>query len=90
MADEIEWGEWGPIQQGVFPRQSQSFDGDTTQWRYPVPKKPVVEKATVWGQFIPEGGGIWVFSGRGRGDTHRITLTIIDGVVQPIATVEAL
>lgn len=89
-ADEIEWGEWGPAD-----RDNAS---DTYMLRkvngvievcYPVKREPVVEtvrlltgKAYGW-LAEPEGNC-------GDRNTHRITLTIIDDVVQSTATVEAL
>ena len=58
---------------------------------YRIRPEPKVETVTLTGG-IHDTRGFWCFGADRREDfdTHRITLTIIDGVVQPTATVEAL
>lgn len=54
----------------------------------PEPVKPVVETVEVYGG---KAFGYWSFgSGSLEDDTHKITLTLIDGEVQPTATVEEI
>lgn len=91
MADEIEWGEWGPVntkhEGGSY--MFRYIEGQPGQFCYPVPKKPVVETV----RLLTGKAYGWIAEPEdccGSQNTHRITLTIIDGVVQPTATVEAL
>lgn len=86
-AEEIVWGEWGPLRVLEFPRQSQNLDGKETLWRYPVKREPVMETVVLYGNAAYRDE--WTDYACGD-DTHRITLTIIDGIVQPTATVEAI
>lgn len=51
------------------------------------PAEPVVQTVTLYGS---KSYGHWVFGIKDEGDTHKITLTIRDGVVDPIAQVEEL
>ena len=51
------------------------------------PAEPVVETVTLYGS---KSYGHWVFGIKDEGDTHKITLTIREGVVDPIAQVEEL
>ena len=84
--EEITWGPWGEFD----PSHSLTDDvlwrqvNGEKQWSYPVKRKPVVE--TRFGYWSDRDGcSQWVGQ-----STHRITMTIIDGVVQPTATVEVL
>ena len=51
------------------------------------PAEPVVEVVEIYGS---KSYGHWAFGGKEDEDTHKITLTIRDGVVDPIAQVEEL
>ena len=76
-APEIEWGEWGPMLSDdiAADRQMQVINGKA-QWRYPVPKQPVVETVSVEGWL--EFGKLWIGS-KAPGANHRITFDVIDG-----------
>lgn len=54
---------------------------------YRVKPEPVVETVTLYGF---NSYGHWIFGRKEQEDTHKITLTIRDGVVDPIAQVEEL
>lgn len=51
------------------------------------PAEPVVETVELFGS---KSYGYWTFGGKEDDDTHKITLTIRNGVVDPIAQVEEL
>lgn len=93
-ADEIEWGEWVDHITGdqlIGDWQSQSVGG-VQQFRFPVKREPVVGMVTLYGYVQHPGNGAQFDDCWKESDhvTHRITLTIIDGIVQPTATVEAI
>ena len=78
-SDEIEWGEWGPMLSDdiAADRQMQVINGKA-QWRYPVPKQPVVETVTLTGHNARGEG--WSFAPFGNyHDAARITFDVIDG-----------
>ena len=75
--DGITWGEWGPMLSDdiAADRQMQVINGKA-QWRYPVPKQPVVETVTMWGGDY----GVWTFDMEQQvSDTARITFETKDG-----------
>ena len=73
-ASEIVWGEWGY----VGPSTDEDFEcrriDGVWQWRYPVPKQPVVEEITltVWGK------------------DYLVTVTRRDGVVDDVAKISQI
>lgn len=82
-ADEIVWGEWVDHITGdqlIGDWQSQSVGG-VQQFRFPVKREPVVETATVFGQFQKGWGcDAWYFNlKRTPDDAHAITFDVIDG-----------
>ena len=87
MTDEIEWGEWvdGPAVEATYLDRSRDYMVRRIggQWQHCL-RKPKVEAVTL------HFGGVTAGRDWLKYDTHRITLTLIDGIVQPTATVEPL
>jgi hypothetical protein len=83
----IEWSYFLP-----WETDNSTAHGGVPRWggdcAYRVRPEPVVETVTLYGGYA---GGAWGFeSFKMATDTHKLTLTIIDGEVQPVATVEKL
>lgn len=76
---EIVWGEWGGVG-GIEDKcgdfQIQRVNG-VFRYRYPVPKKPVVETVTMYGHHLIDDK--WVFGVKDSEDTARITFETRDG-----------
>jgi hypothetical protein len=75
----FDGGPWSDCEGGVLWLGGMS---------YRVKPEPAVETVTLFGGYV---GEVWGFADfRMAADTHKLALTIIDGEVQPVATVEKL
>ena len=78
-SEEITWGEWGDFEPDMWSTyQFQKVNG-VEQWRYPVPKQPVVETVTLSGGYFGAYG--WRFENgiSGWNVTYCITFETKDG-----------
>ena len=90
MTDEIEWGEWvdGFAVEATYLDRSKDYmvRRIAGKWQHCL-RKPKVEKVEI---FLGADGSGFVSFWKMEDTTHRITLKMIDGVMQPTAKVEPL